>query len=581
MKRILGAVLGLLMTYGAYAQGEKEKWVEASLQDIRNPKVLDSIAQGLMQYTDDSVALGRAYFLKGLAGTFSANPTEAARNFKKSLSHLKEGEHYDERFNYEVVLKNLGISYYRIRQFESGDSSFHVLRRLAMEDQDSLQYAVAIKNMANALMMRESYDSAAVLMKETALIQQRIDYQGIALTYLSLGSLYGRIHQEEEALRWFHKALKNSHRVPERNIEARSYNNMAVAHRALGHFDSAIYYLHKALTIHQEMGSFFDQVEVLANLSRNYSKLAAWDTAQVYLDSAYSLMPPRGRGRGRTLENLWMLSLYMANNQGDYEAGAPYFDSIRQSPNQKFFLNNPEYLEAFAHHFELKGEADSALKYLRLSKQKQADLDQKRDAAKIKQASNEIEMAALRGQQEEKVRSYKMALMVILVFLTLGSLIFWLSRKKAKRITSEREAEAVEAARLSAEALTNVTKLENTGFTLIDEHQAPEPELPSQLRLKSKAVINIDDLIYLESDGHYVNLFLKNRKNPEVERSTLKAMEEQLSGHDFIRIHRSYLVQASFLKAVYATKVLLEDGKELPVSRTYKEDLKKRFEGEA
>jgi len=581
MKRILGAVLGLLVTYGAYAQGEKEKWVEASLQDIRNPKVLDSIAEGLLQYSEDSVALGRAYFLKGLAGTFSANPTKAAKNFKKSLSHLKEGEHYDERFSYEVVLKNLGISYYRIRQFESGDSSFRILRRLAMEDQDSLQYALAIKNMANALMMRESYDSAAVLMKETALIQQRIDYQGIALTYLSLGSLYGRIHQEEEALRWFHKALEHSNKVPDRNIEARSYNNLAVAHRALGHYDSAIFYLHKALRIHQNLGSFFDQVEVLANLSRNYSKLAAWDIAQVYLDSAYSLMPPRGRGRGRTLENLWMLSLYMANNQGDYEAGAPYFDSIRQSPNQKFFLNDPEYLEAFAHHFELKGEADSALKYLRLSKQRQAELDQKRDAAKIKQASNEIELAALRGQQEEKVRSYKMALMVILVFLALGSLIFWLSRKKAKQISAEREAEAAEAARLSAEALSNVNKIENTGFSLIDEHQAPEPELPSQLRLKSKAVINIDDLIYLESDGHYVNLFLKGRKNPEVERSTLKAMEEQLSGHDFIRIHRSYLVQASFLKAVYATKVLLDDGRELPVSRTYKEDLKKRFEGES
>ncbi|WP_421754821.1 LytTR family transcriptional regulator DNA-binding domain-containing protein [Croceimicrobium sp.] len=577
MKRLLGAMLGLLMTYGAYAQEGKEKWVEASLQDIRNPKVLDSIAQGLLQYADDSVALGRAYFLKGLAGTFSANPTEAARNFKKSLSHLEEGEHYDDRFSYEVVLKNLGISFYRIHEFERGDSSFRILRRLAMEDQDSLQYAVAIKNMANALMMRESYDSAAILMKETAIIQQRIDYQGIALTYLSLGSLYGRIHQEEEALRWFHKALKNSDKVADRRLEARAYNNLAVAHRALSNYDSAIYYLEKALQIQRTLGSKFDQIEVLANISRNFSKLAAWDSAKVYLDRAYSLMPPRGQRQGRSLQNLWMLSLKMANNQNDYEAGAPYFDSIRSSPRQDYFLNDPEYLEAFAHHLELKGEADSALKYLRLSKQKQAELDQKRDAAKIKQASNEIEMAALRGEQEEKVRSYKMALMVILIFLILGSLIFWISRRKVKQIKSEREAEA---ARLSAEVLTNSTKLEASGFSLIDEHQAPEPELPSQLRLKSKAVIKIEDLIYLESDGHYVNLFLKYRKNPEVERSTLKAMEEQLSGHDFIRIHRSYLVQASFLKAVYATKVLLEDGRELPVSRTYKEDLKKRFEGE-
>lgn len=104
-------------------------------------------------------------------------------------------------------------------------------------------------------------------------------------------------------------------------------------------------------------------------------------------------------------------------------------------------------------------------------------------------------------------------------FLLLGGAWFWFARRKVKKIKAESSMNTDE----SVTGLDNESKLGNA---------AVEPsDLPLSFRLKSKAVINVKDLIYLQSDGHYVNLYLKDRNNPEVERSSLKNWEEKLEAH--------------------------------------------------
>lgn len=562
--RVLAALVFLANSLSA----QKQELIEASLKDIRNPKLLDSLAEELFAFSDDSITIGRAHFLKGMAGTYAARPDIAAENFAKSLSYLEPGVQYDERFNYEVVLKNLGISYYRIREFDKGDSSFALLKDLALRKQDSLQYALALKAMANSQMVRQNMDSAAFLMKESTLILQRLEYRGISSSYLSLGSIYGRIYQEEEALKWFAKALRYSDLLPDQRMRGRVYNNMAVAHRALTQYDSANYYLKKALALFKSLASPRDQVEVYANLARNFSKLDQWDSADFYMNEAWRLLPSAGRSASRTRLNLWILSLRMANARKEVERGALYLDSIRSEVKRELIIQDVDILDAFAGHYELSGNSDSAISYLRMSKERNQVLEEQRNAARIKAAANNLEIAELKNQQSEELKSYQLAILAVLSFGFFGALWFWKSRRAIKRAAAENEIERA--------------KVEE-GFSLINDHKkeilsGTEPN--DQLKLKSKAIINISKLSYLESDGHYVNLHLADRKNPEVERSSLKAMEDQLKDFDFVRIHRSYLVNASRLKAVYASKVLLEDGTELPLSRTYKEELNQRFNPE-
>lgn len=571
-KSIFYLCLGLLMGFRLFSQDQKEDLIRASIVDTRNPQVLDSIAQGLLQYPEDSQLIGRAYFLKGMANTYRANPKLAAVDFRKSLAYLEEGASYDDRFSYDVVLKNLGIAAYRNRNASLGDSCFKALRKMALEKGDSLKYAVAQKAIANALMMRRSYDSAAVILSEVAQIQQNIQYPGLASTYLSLGSLYGRMHLEEEALKWLRKASMTSLAHEDQRLMGRIYNNMSVAHRAIAQYDSATILLNRALRIQEATGSALDQLEVRANLARNYALLDRWDSANHHLKVAYHLLPDSKAG-GISRTNLWLLSLQIANHNKDLESSAAYVDSIRTVVSQQQIFSEVDLLDAFAHFFELSGAQDSAYRYLKQSNVRHAELEALRDAARVKWATNEIELAALEQELVQDLKGYQMALLVVFSFLIIGGAWLWYARRKVKSIQREKLE----------------SQVPQPSFSLVDEHNpvksAPtekaveEPKAPT-LHLKSKALIDIEKLDYLQSDGHYVNFHLSDRARPEVERSSLKTWEEQLSNYGFVRIHRSYLVSLKALKAVYASKVLLNDGTELPVSRTYKEDLQLRFKGE-
>jgi len=557
-----------MLSLGLKAQISKEQLIKASLEEHRNPIVLDSLANGLMAFEDDSIALARAWFLKGLARTYASDPGGAANNFQLALALMEVGAKYDERFTYEMVLKNYGIANYRSRNYQKGDSAFHALKDLALATGDSLQYSIALKAIANAFMVQGKFDTAAQLMEDVALVQQSFEYPGLASTYLSLGSIYGRIQLEEEALKWFRKALNLSEGLPDERTKGRIMNNMAVAHRASENYDSANYYLYQALKIQRGLGSAIDQVEVHANLARNYVKLQAWDSVQTHLNNASKLLPP-GQAGGRSRHNVLLLNLQVSNHLGDAKQALLYFDSLRTQVPSNQWRKDPEYLRAFANFYELNGQKDSAISYLKQVQEIEDRRSQQKNAGRIKQASNKVEIAALKKKNEGELRGYQLAILSMISFLLLGGAWFWFARRKVKKIKAESSMNTDE----SVTGLDNESKLGNA---------AVEPsDLPLSFRLKSKAVINVKDLIYLQSDGHYVNLYLKDRNNPEVERSSLKNWEEKLEAHDFIRIHRSYLVKGKELKAVYASKVLLEDGTELPVSRTYKDELKNRFNEES
>jgi DNA-binding LytR/AlgR family response regulator len=50
--------------------------------------------------------------------------------------------------------------------------------------------------------------------------------------------------------------------------------------------------------------------------------------------------------------------------------------------------------------------------------------------------------------------------------------------------------------------------------------------------------------------------------------STMKAMEEKLSGETFMRIHRSFIINKKKIQQVENGAVIV-NGKEIPVSKTY------------
>lgn len=78
------------------------------------------------------------------------------------------------------------------------------------------------------------------------------------------------------------------------------------------------------------------------------------------------------------------------------------------------------------------------------------------------------------------------------------------------------------------------------------------------------------DIFYVHAYGDYVKLYTKDGER--VILSTMKALEINLPSNDFIRIHRSFMINIHSIKAVEATKVSLKDAdQDIPIGLQYRD----------
>ncbi|KOY86142.1 hypothetical protein AD998_08270 [bacterium 336/3] len=87
--------------------------------------------------------------------------------------------------------------------------------------------------------------------------------------------------------------------------------------------------------------------------------------------------------------------------------------------------------------------------------------------------------------------------------------------------------------------------------------------------------VNITDIIYCKGDDNYTVFYMQNGEKHIVSK-TLKEYERMLPSQYFIRIHRSYLIQISYMKKYLKGAggyVEMSNNDVLPVSRNKKESL--------
>ncbi len=80
-----------------------------------------------------------------------------------------------------------------------------------------------------------------------------------------------------------------------------------------------------------------------------------------------------------------------------------------------------------------------------------------------------------------------------------------------------------------------------------------------------------NSILYIESTGDYIKIFTSDPAL--LTYSSMKAIEEKLPFHQFVRIHNSYIVSINAVKAVMGNTVELITGESLPVAKSRKEAL--------
>lgn len=99
--------------------------------------------------------------------------------------------------------------------------------------------------------------------------------------------------------------------------------------------------------------------------------------------------------------------------------------------------------------------------------------------------------------------------------------------------------------------------------------------------LEGLLFVSVSDIIYCESSGPYTHFIFKHADKIVTSRH-LKEYEELLSGYDFFRIHKSYLVNLQEIQKYIrgeGGQIIMSNGAALSVSKQRKEDFLHIYSG--
>jgi two-component system LytT family response regulator len=144
-----------------------------------------------------------------------------------------------------------------------------------------------------------------------------------------------------------------------------------------------------------------------------------------------------------------------------------------------------------------------------------------------------------------------------------------------KPFTSERIGEALNVAfrRTAAERAARLVEI-LPQLQKLSRRQSPKVAIKAKGRV---LFIDPGDVVAVQAEGNYV--LLQRQSGSYLLRESISVMAEKLKPFGFIRIHRSVLVNSSFVEEIQPWTtgeygLRLKGGKEYTVTRTYKKNLK-------
>jgi two-component system LytT family response regulator len=158
-----------------------------------------------------------------------------------------------------------------------------------------------------------------------------------------------------------------------------------------------------------------------------------------------------------------------------------------------------------------------------------------------------------------------------------------------KPYSDERFSQALERAK-SEIALRDTAATQARLLGLLEELRASSaPRSPhgylTRLLLRSTGrvlMVALDDVDWIEADGDYARLTAAGKQH--LLRETFAELEYRLDPEAFVRIHRSYIVRIDRIRELRPQsngdyRIYLRDGTQLPLSRTYREQVLARLGG--
>ena len=128
-------------------------------------------------------------------------------------------------------------------------------------------------------------------------------------------------------------------------------------------------------------------------------------------------------------------------------------------------------------------------------------------------------------------------------------------------------------------AITKLNRLMGRETSVMAVNDAPDPGSFVYLKVdRDMKKVFINDILYIESWKDYVKIFLTGGKSLLAKQS-ISAMENLLSEHKFVRVHRSFMVSLDKISGYNGLSVQLSE-QEIPIGRLYKQAVMERLQAQ-
>lgn len=506
-------------------------------------------------------ALIEGYFAKGLANYYLSDFNISVTFYDSAILIQEKDEEKYYRSLKRVVL-NRGIVYDNLGKYVEAMKDYERLMQLGRSHHDRHTEALAYNQMGIAEKSQNKLEDA---IKHHQLALHIWDSLGTERrlhgVLTNLGRLYKITGDMDGALQYDRIALSIARKNNMTFQVHSSYNNMAVNFRAMNLFDSSNFYLNTALEYYKENKMARFEAKVFQNIAHNLMLTTEYDSAKTVFKEALTGYDSIGYKIGEIEVNklLGRTNFHMEL----FDSAIFYYGrALELSKKYKVVVEYVGIYEGVAKAYEGLGDFKSANEFLRYKEQIKDSTFSVSNLKTLSEVLTKYQVA----QKDQEISSlnerkgfYETLLWPILLgVIGLVALAFGLYKKlySSKKGLEKRQNEL--------SALRGELQEMQIRREVVQELE------PALIKLKSKALLPANEIMYISSDTHYLEFFIDGRPKPEVDRSTFKEIEELLPKGQFVRVHRSYLVNLSYIKIINSTKLMIQNETWIPISRTYK-----------
>lgn len=115
---------------------------------------------------------------------------------------------------------------------------------------------------------------------------------------------------------------------------------------------------------------------------------------------------------------------------------------------------------------------------------------------------------------------------------------------------------------------------------ILMKHMKQNEKIVLEDTLSRKSIAYIHDIVYIESDKHYLFYHLLNKDKEIKLRGSLKECEDKFDSYDFVRIHKRFYVNLRYVSDldIKNNEVILHKICEpLPLGKNYKENVGEKY----